>query len=534
MIAAVHQSMREFAIRLVPRMLTQVCRDPRCASYGSFDRDWWHYKIRDFSSIILQQGGYTVWTAAEAGVAPVEVKQLSAAACRFWNARAQRHGAFEEYYPWEQGYPPLAFSTLAIAKLVDAGALLLAEVRAGISIAAKQLGNRFEGQAANQQVAGLAALAWIRRIAPDLVDDESLTQLRARTLALQTEEGWLAEYGGPDLGYLSVTIDCLWDLYDATGDEQYVAVATKALGFLAAFVAMPSRGAGMHNARNTDYIVPYGVSRFLMREGEDAGLAAYVIERTWGDLDRGTHFAHAIDDRYWCHYTGHSLMRAIAVLSKANEAALSGPQFTRRDFRASGQVLVKGQTPEALSLMVSLEKGGIFSAWKGEAALADFGWVISCGKQRWVTHWWPNGKASDIALDRLTVEGSAVSYHDTLSTPVKHMGLRLASLLAGRGVIASLKRRMIFHGKASPITFRREITWSESGIEVMDSFTGLPDAYCITRAPRSSVRHVASADSFHAEDLSLLRGWTRQEDLRQSAGTCTIRTSYVPEGLTGK
>lgn len=45
------------AERLVPRILTQVCRDPNSVCYGAFDRDWWHYRIRDFPSIILQQGG---------------------------------------------------------------------------------------------------------------------------------------------------------------------------------------------------------------------------------------------------------------------------------------------------------------------------------------------------------------------------------------------------------------------------------------------------------------------------------------------
>ena len=44
--------------------MTQVCRDPHSAAYGSFDRDWWHYRIRDFSSVILQQGAYAIWLAA--------------------------------------------------------------------------------------------------------------------------------------------------------------------------------------------------------------------------------------------------------------------------------------------------------------------------------------------------------------------------------------------------------------------------------------------------------------------------------------
>ncbi len=41
----------------LPRVLTQIDRDPDSPTYGCCDRNYWHYKIRDFSSAILQQSG---------------------------------------------------------------------------------------------------------------------------------------------------------------------------------------------------------------------------------------------------------------------------------------------------------------------------------------------------------------------------------------------------------------------------------------------------------------------------------------------
>ena len=107
--------------KLIPRLLTQVCRDSTSKLYGSFDRNWWHYKIRDFPSIILQQGAYTLSCADNFFPNQTQkesVREIISASARFWNKQAQKHGAFEEYYPWEQGYPPLSFSTLAIVKLL--------------------------------------------------------------------------------------------------------------------------------------------------------------------------------------------------------------------------------------------------------------------------------------------------------------------------------------------------------------------------------------------------------------------------------
>ena len=56
----VNQQLEKYIKLILPRILTQVCRNKYSKNFGSFDRNWWHYKIRDFSSIILQQGAYTL------------------------------------------------------------------------------------------------------------------------------------------------------------------------------------------------------------------------------------------------------------------------------------------------------------------------------------------------------------------------------------------------------------------------------------------------------------------------------------------
>ena len=55
-----HRSLFAYAERQLPRVLTQMDRDPDSPTRGNFDRYGWHYKIRDFSSAILQQGVTTL------------------------------------------------------------------------------------------------------------------------------------------------------------------------------------------------------------------------------------------------------------------------------------------------------------------------------------------------------------------------------------------------------------------------------------------------------------------------------------------
>ncbi len=482
--------------RLAPRILTQISRDPNSATYGSFDRNWWHYKIRDFSSIILQQGGYFLWLLGQTEswrAQAAELNRLARASCLFWNERAACRGAFEEYYPWEKGYPPVAFSTLAVAKLAHAGVIEPNLISRGAAVATRQLLRRFEHQAANQQIAGLAALAWTRRIFPDLVPSSAFAELKTRALSLQTSEGWFEEYGGPDLGYLSVTLDCLWDLADATGDDDFLAAARRALDFIEPFVALTGASIGLHNARNTDYIVPYGIARFAA-DGDAA--AASILAALYQNADHPSHFIHATDDRYLCHYIGHSILRA-ALLQNDLPALPLAPASGA--FEQSGHLLFA----DPIRALISTRKGGIVTAWGERACVSDYGWVVLANGRQFVNHWWSDEWTSSRDGHVVTVRGKLVPHREHLSSPLKHALLRAASYTLGQRLIRSLKSKLIFQKHTSPYTFERQIYLEKNNLRIVDHITGLPAQAEVRPAPRSSKRHVASADSFHPEDLRL-------------------------------
>jgi hypothetical protein len=520
--------------RLLPRILTQASRDPNSATAGSFDRDWWHYRIRDFSSAILQQAAWTVLLAAELPAFAADreaLARLAAAGARFWNTRALRFGAFEEYYPWERGYPVAAFSARAIMKLVEAGAVPAADVRAGMAVAAEQLLRRFEPEAANQQVAGLAALALIRKFFPELVPAAELAGQAERTLELQHAEGWYLEYGGPDLAYLSVTLDALWDLADVTGESRYRESAARALRFLHVQVAALGASVGMGNARNTDYVLPYGIARFLRDgNGEEQRSAAFLFTTLYGPLVAPDHFLHAVDDRYLCHYIGHSLVRAWSLVRQLAAAALPAPAAPppgERLFAGAGQVVRLGGADE-LSAVLALQKGGVLSARLGAKRCADFGWIVRRGGTQFVTHWWGGDWAWRQAADgSWVVTGHLVPHSETISSPLKHLALRAASFLLGDKMAPWLKSVLIFKKRQSPLGFERQIIFSGRRLVVRDEIRGLRPGMELLPAPRASKRHVSSADSFHREDLALTRGVTVERTARREGAAFRAETSYA-------
>ena len=453
--------------------------------------------------------------------------ELAAACCLFWNKRAVRFRAFEEYYPWEEGYPPLAFSSLAVAKLVAAGVVDGDEVRAGLEAAARQLSNRFERQAANQQVAGMAALIWVSKVAPGLVDGRKLASICDRTLLLQHKEGWYPEYGGPDLGYLSVAMDCLWDAFDATGDFRFKASAERALEFMLPFMALPGRGAGMHNARNTDYIVPYGIARFL-DDPVFAEKASWVISRLQLH-DMGTdHFLMAVDDRYLCHYIGHSIFRAVPLLANVEcGGTYEGPEEDKL-FGGSGH-WIRRDGESGSALLVSSRKGGVLTWWTPCTAVSDYGWIAEGEGCRFVSHWWSDTWQFDRNGDMLRIRGFLVPHREILSSPIKHLLLRMVSFLFGCKVIGLLKERLIFRKRSrKAFRYERKVSVKRDAIVVEDAIDLRPGLELL-RAPRASKRHVASADCSHREDFHLRDpGVCVSEERRISAKhQQTIITTYT-------
>ncbi|MFC2080188.1 hypothetical protein ACFLRQ_01800, partial [Bacteroidota bacterium] len=441
-----------------------------------------------------------------------------------------KRGAFEEYYPWEQGYPPLAFSTLAISKLVAEGIVEKDDIRHGLKKAVKQLENRFEYQAGNQQVAGLAALVSIKKIDPTLVNEGKYLSLKKNTLQLQNSEGWFTEYDGPDLGYLSVTLDCLWDLYDLSGDKDYLHSAEKAFDFVYEFICRRNEGAGMHNARNTDYIVPYGICRFLdTKDLSRRNKSIYLINAVYTNSDNKVHFFHAIDDRYWSHYIGHSVVRAQLVLDtlKIKPETEFKPDLTTNHSYPNAGYIFKQLNKENYRILVSSKKGGIFSIYKGDETLAsDYGWIVDTGKKQLVNHWWSEKWEYREAENSIVIQGKLFPHSEKTSTPFLHFGLRMSSFIFGRSLTRFLRNVLIFKSKASEYEFKRIIDLGSENVIVTDEIKGRSAPYGTTRAPRASKRHVASADSWHHEDFYPVTQTGCSEKIKLSKDIITIETIF--------
>jgi hypothetical protein len=497
------------------RVLTQMDRDPHSPSYGCFDRAWWHYKTADFASGVLQQGAELV-EALRAGVIEIEgVPERDAweawtvAAVNALSRQAGRSGALDEYYPHEDSYPAAAFGLWTAVRLLrrwqDGCPRLLEKVEwKGLRRALERLGRRCEVEAANQYAAGVAALALAAGIEPLREAARFVEAHAGRLLALQHPEGWFPEYGGPDTGYLTVTLDALTDYLDATGDRRAAAAIERAVRFLAQLVGPDGTLPWTLNSRNTNYVLPYGLVRAARRNGT----AAWLVATLFQGIDRPSHWIWSADDRYHCHYLYASVLRSLPHLREMTSAQpLEAPKRLWLD--GCGYFILRSPTGRQ-ALYVATRKGGSLRLHtQGAAARFDHGRRVRARSGWWVTDWWSAGWQARLDAGTVAVEGRMQACRFPRNTPWRQIALRAGALLAGRRIAPLLKRLLIRRGRARGPWFRREIRLSEEGFEVRDWSDAAASE--LAAAPRQNLRHVASAGWFDPEELAPPLGEGRLE-----------------------
>jgi hypothetical protein len=526
-------------LRVVPRLLTQLDRDSDSPTFGCFDRDFWHYKIRDFASIVLQQGMLVLVALYHHDFPgniyfrkPV-ILSLIDGALAFWAAEQLPSGSFNEYYPFEEGFPPTAFSLYAVTMTLQRRGIPpeSATLLKSVQKAADWLLTVQEKQALNQEAVALTSLELASRLPGVFVDKAKLDGRLKDFFAAQSLEGWFPEYGGADSGYLSVALDAMSVYYDLTGDERAALAMEKALQFISSLISVAGTTPVMTNSRNTDYVVPYG----LIRLAEKTPLARRVVTALFADIEKADHFLHATDDRYLCHYVYHSCFRSLEHLPKMTAAQAQLPADIGADIfypEAGIHVLHAGGNS---SVFIAALKGGVFYYFRKTGLVyADFGWRQKVAPNRvLLTHWQhPDNRAAlhkDADSVMVVAEGRVTVHGSVVSTVTRHAALRLLSYLFGNRIIAFLKKRLIFSGSASGISYRREITIQHSDITLTDVFSGSGiKGFVPEPAPAYSLRHVASAANYNGEELFDVSSLQRSS--MRTADSLTLKTSLPKTG----
>lgn len=455
------------AIAYLPRLLELVDRNRMHATYGCFDRAFWHYRTSDFPSGMYQEAvlplalAYLTEHPANRFYGQERIRELAVAGIHYAATSSHRQGSCDDYFPYERAAGAAGFSLYACTEAYQLLGLedpFLVEFFKRRALYLAKEGFRESGVLSNHKALIVLCLYQVFQITQDVIFKEYAHKCLTKLLELQTGEGWFPEYGGCDPGYLSFTIDFLAKYYQKSGDSNLVEPLVRAIEFASYFLHPDGTYGGEYGSRNTYHLLPHGLE--IM--GKHSPWALWMVNRFLHALEnRNRSFID--DDRIFIHYVYNYLQAYRDFRLEREDAAKEREVKEIKYFKEAGLCVVRTEEHYAV---FSLCKGGVGKIYRGgELLYADSGLVgKSTGGKILITQV-SEGWRIEFAEDRFEVEGTAYEYRQLLLKPWSFLLFRLFQLCLGRFLPANILRRMIQKkailkaGRRFPLRVRKEVSF---------------------------------------------------------------------------
>ena len=463
-------SFAEAALAEVPKLLMLQDRNPHSPTYGCFDRNYWQYRRTDFPTGMAQEFVYPLALAyrleAESNAyrGDPALKDWIEAGIRFAALSSHRDGACDDFFPFERASGAAAFSLLGCMQAYDLLDLDDPELESFFATRGRWLAAHQEsGQLSNHEalIVYCLYLLWTRFGVDDL---ESAYRARLeRLLSWQDEEGWFQEYEGCDLGYQTLTIGLLAQLYEASGEESLRQPLERAISMTASFMHPDGSLGGEVSSRNTYNYFPHGFE--LAGKWFPAALA--LNDRFGQALQSGRAPCYS-DDHMVAHHLWSYLLAAANCLTERDGDTEASP--SQIHFPGAGLLAVRDGDQD---LFVALNKGGVFKLFRdGDLVFSDTQLSFKLADGRTAVCHMIDEYDIDIGDGVLTVSGRAGFAKQKVMRPVDNLLLRGFMFVFGRFfptlVRKLLQRLLITDKRPAPFEFSRRLEWGGENFTVQD------------------------------------------------------------------
>lgn len=547
------QRLASAALAQVPRLLSTLDREADSESFGSFDRDYWAWKLRDFPVTMLQYGLVPLARLHRGAIPRTRYEEsdrlarwIEAAVRRVLSSQ-RRDGGFDSVAP---NAPDHGVTVAMAYALVEAAPVVASALGPALDDAirrAVEYGLRSrEDYAFISNHQALAALGF-RRAGEHLADERFLRRSDAivdAILAHQSPDGPFAEYGGADPGYETLGLFYLALLFRSNGSEELLAAMRRSVHFLAHCVHPDGSVGGVYGSRHTHVFHPGGLALLAEQVPEAGAILAFVGQRL------GEHPVVTLDavDALNLPVLLHGYVEA-ATAADPNRAVPALPCEALRGRIDFPDVGIRVVGNEAYFAVVSSARGGVgrFHARDGRLLHQDAGWLLREGRVRWTSQRLGLADAVDPASDTpdtLTCRTSFARVDLPLPTPVRFLLLRLANLTvfrwprAAAAIRAWIVGRLVTRMEKGPHRLERKFRFGPAEVEILDRVVSTsPRALTSAQLVREFTSiHMGSARYFHPSELDVTvagdAGTLHLELVRN--GEVTHRTRFGPGLVPGR
>jgi len=494
----------------VPRLLSLLDTNPSTNTYGCFDREYWHYNTTDIACARKQEAVlslallYQTKNKENIYYNNKKILEWLNAALEFWTRIQDRNGSFNEWYPNEHSFVATAFSCYAVSETL----LLLKEkiinrnsIIKCLEKSADWLSGKYEHRVQNQQSGAAIALLniyFLTKKKKYLKDSErKINEL----IKNQTKEDWWMEYNGPDIGYLSLTIDYLTKYYNKHPNENLKNTIKKAIDFISYFIHPDYTSGGCYGSRNTEYLIPSGFEAMTGLSKKAASISYFIRK---GIEERKTISPSSLDDRY-LSYIGYNWLQAFMNAKEIKENGYRFQEEFTKDFKIAKIYI---HSNKHYYFILNYNKGTFRAFFKKTGnAYNDSGILIEKEKQACISGL--SGSVNNILYKKnnIILKGNMKKLSKKILKPFKNILLRLFQLTIGSSekislnVKEKLRDKLITESKNTEIEFRREIYLKENSIRVLDKIDNINSTKRIIVGDKFSYLFVPSANYFQQQDI---------------------------------
>ncbi|MGQ0764495.1 MAG: hypothetical protein ACT4OZ_02400 [Gemmatimonadota bacterium] len=546
------QAWLDQALPAARRLLGNLDREAPSLTRGSFDREHWSWKFRDFPIGTMQMGVYPLTLLWRHPFADSPYHQNSNLLRWIEGAldqivrRQKRNGAFEAFAPNDFDPGPTLGIVYAMARTAGlAGDAIEPTLRQRVAAAAARGADfalrheQSHGYVSNHWALFACAFHAAAALCEKEVYAGRARQVVREIIRRQSAEGWYPEYGGPDPGYESLGIAYLASFWKETRDPALLESLRKSAAFFTHCVHPDGSSGGVYGSRQTHLFFPSGFEMLATVSSDAAAVVRFMSRRVARGnvvtpLESDAHnlaplLASYLDAALAAGYAGSDVEPALLPCEGGTKSGL-------HVFPESG--LATCLTDSCYGVF-NARKGGVgrvFSrAGDGNQIWQDAGYVAQTQGAQWASQRAIVGRVVSSGEGVLELETGFAHYSQPVPTPSNYLVLRILALTVfrsarvGTWIRDRIVRHLLANSRSGPLELRRRVTVADASIAIDDeiSISGSARVASLRRLTTFTAIHMGSARTFHANELDLPPDVTLETEARTLDAARRVRISQV-------
>lgn len=364
------------AISSIPRILSNMNRNPLSASYGCMHRDYWMYKTSDFADAIRQFPTYSLSLIYKNRLNfhkydNENFLNLIIASLDFSFSIQHKDGSFDEFYPNERGWVgPTAFLTFSLIETINNIKSKISSEKFNfykkkITLSLNYIARGdFEGDnLANHHAMASLSLWKGYKLTKNYKFFKAYRKSIKHFLTNYhiKNEGWSIEYDGIDPGYLSATISFFAKIYKDNKDVTLKKICLESIETLKYFFYPNYHFGGSTGSRNTQHIYTHGLAIFY----QYSDTAKMLLNLSHIHLEKKTQISpEVMSDRYFGYRIPEYLETCLQIKSEniklSKEKFKKNIPYQQKNFiKFFKKANVKILNNENYYAIINLAKGGL-------------------------------------------------------------------------------------------------------------------------------------------------------------------------------